>query len=37
MAMYVAFAATLLAQGINDDERDLLRHLKDRLLGGGAA
>lgn len=33
VCMYAAFAIVLLLQGINDDEKDLLRYLRDRLLG----
>jgi hypothetical protein len=29
--MYAAFVAVVLLQGINDDEKDLLRHLRDRI------
>jgi O-antigen/teichoic acid export membrane protein len=35
--MYLVFAAVLFVRGFNEDERDLLRHLRGRLLGGASA
>jgi len=31
IAMYAAFAAVVFLQGLNDDEKDLLRHFRDRI------
>jgi O-antigen/teichoic acid export membrane protein len=32
-AMYAAFAAIVFLQGLNEDEKDLLRYLRDRVFG----
>jgi O-antigen/teichoic acid export membrane protein len=35
--MYATFSGVVLLQGVNEDEKDLLRHLRDRLFGRAAA